>query len=107
MPRVTHRLIWCYPVGMYGRRRRRRRLRVDRRDVAARWAHRCAYCGTPLDTTEKIILDHYLPRALGGPDTRDNLVSACQDCDRNKRDRLPWPLAWLLLHWAGDDTPDQ
>jgi hypothetical protein len=47
----------------------------------------CSYCGGhPPDIL--LECDHVVPRAAGGSDEMDNLVTACQDCNRGKSDRL-------------------
>ena len=48
----------------------------------------CCYCGT----TEKLSLDHLVPRYHAGADTADNLVWACRHCNSSKRasDLLDW-----------------
>lgn len=47
----------------------------------------CAYCG---QTPPKVLLevDHVVPRAAGGSDDMENLVTSCQDCNRGKSDKL-------------------
>ena len=43
----------------------------------------CRYCGKrPPDTILEV--DHVLPRAEGGGDEQENLVTACVDCNRGK-----------------------
>ena len=45
----------------------------------------CAYCGkTPPQVTLEI--DHIDPKAKGGKDDINNLLTACFDCNRGKRD---------------------
>ena len=47
----------------------------------------CSYCGNhPPDVLLEV--DHVVPRAAGGSDDIDNLVTACWDCNRGKSDRL-------------------
>lgn len=47
----------------------------------------CAYCGKhPPDVLLEV--DHVIPKAAGGSDEPDNLVTACWDCNRGKADRL-------------------
>jgi hypothetical protein len=47
----------------------------------------CTYCGGhPPDVLLEV--DHVVPRAAGGSDEIDNLVTACWDCNRGKSDRL-------------------
>lgn len=45
----------------------------------------CAYCGRRAPDVV-LEVDHVEPRALGGSNRRDNLVAACFDCNRGKRD---------------------
>jgi hypothetical protein len=47
---------------------------------------RCAYCDcTPIQYE----VDHFIPRARGGDDNMANLVLACKQCNRRKRDTMP------------------
>lgn len=47
----------------------------------------CAYCGrTPPDVV--LEADHIIPRAAGGSDEIDNLITACWECNHGKSDRL-------------------
>lgn len=47
----------------------------------------CVYCGRrPPDVL--LEADHLVPRAAGGSDDIDNLVTACWDCNHGKADRL-------------------
>jgi 5-methylcytosine-specific restriction endonuclease McrA len=46
----------------------------------------CHYCKKPLKEG-KITVDHVVPRKLGGRDTLENLVLACQTCNSQKRDK--------------------
>lgn len=52
-------------------------------DVFKRDAFTCQYCGrqTPAVVLE---VDHVIPRALGGGDEFENLLTACFDCNRGK-----------------------
>lgn len=56
-------------------------------DVFKRDGFTCAYCGRkpPAVTLE---VDHIIPRAEGGGDEIENLVTSCFDCNRGKRDGL-------------------
>lgn len=49
----------------------------------------CEYCGVDLLSHprlfESIVLDHLVPRSLGGGNTVDNLRVSCAACDRIKR----------------------
>jgi 5-methylcytosine-specific restriction endonuclease McrA len=48
----------------------------------------CVYCGCAL-TLEVATLDHVVPLSKGGTNSADNLVLACQSCNRKKADGLP------------------
>ena len=54
-------------------------------EVLARDGFKCVYCGR---SSEEVILeiDHMMPKSKGGKDEFDNLVAACFDCNRGKRD---------------------
>ncbi len=54
------------------------RFEVFRRDNFA-----CTYCGAKGDGIA-LHADHVVPRAKGGPDTLDNLTTACQQCNAGK-----------------------
>jgi 5-methylcytosine-specific restriction endonuclease McrA len=43
----------------------------------------CHYCNRPL-TRRRATIDHVVPLASGGKDTRDNYVLCCQRCNRMK-----------------------
>lgn len=57
---------------------KRMRFEVLRRD-----SHTCQYCG---ESAPNVVLhvDHVKPKALGGTDGPDNLVTACKDCNAGK-----------------------
>lgn len=52
-------------------------------EVMKRDAFMCGYCGK---SAPHVVLevDHVVPRASGGSDDPDNLVTACFDCNRGK-----------------------
>lgn len=50
--------------------------------------YRCRYCGDGAPDV-KMTVDHVLPVALGGTDTADNLVAACQPCNAGKASSAP------------------
>lgn len=116
MPRysnVRERILWEYAKLIAGSAKGRRsegfwpfaaytydRLRTGQIEPSAlvrenkllvRNGHRCAYCGA----VAHLEWEHIIPRAHGGPDTMDNLVLACGDCNRQKGARDP-------LAWYGD-----
>jgi hypothetical protein len=48
----------------------------------------CAYCGRTI-TLAEATLDHVVPQSMNGPDTWDNLVTACRRCNEKKANRTP------------------
>ena len=80
------------------REREKRRERGERsysgltqsrwKDLLREFDHRCAYCSTPLvpDQTHR---DHFVPFAKGGADDASNIVPACIECNKAKRDQMP------------------
>lgn len=60
-------------------------MRPTRQAIFRRDAHACQYCGSKQNLT----LDHVQPRARGGKDTWENLVTACVTCNNRKGDRRP------------------
>ncbi|HEV2566402.1 MAG TPA: HNH endonuclease [Microvirga sp.] len=61
-------------------------------DIFARDGGRCVYCGIPARRPGRGVkrapdlatLDHVLPRSLGGPLDRDNIVLACSACNNER-----------------------
>jgi hypothetical protein len=50
---------------------------------------RCFQCGrTPRDDGVKLVVDHKIPRAWGGPTSLENLQPLCVECNHGKRDYL-------------------
>ena len=52
--------------------------------IYKRDGNKCQYCGTTRDLT----IDHVHPRSLGGEDTWENLVTACNSCNTKKGNKL-------------------
>lgn len=80
-------------------------VRLTRRNVMLRDGHRCQYCGRTA-SERQLNIDHVLPRARGGQDSWDNLVTACQACNRRKGQQTPREAGMPLLrgvaapHWS-------
>ncbi|MBW2522692.1 MAG: HNH endonuclease [Deltaproteobacteria bacterium] len=80
-------------------------VRLTRRNVMLRDEHRCQYCGRTA-SERSLNIDHVLPRARGGGDRWENLVTACQACNRRKGKRTPREAGMPLLrgvqapHWS-------
>lgn len=48
----------------------------------------CQYCGD-LFVTSELTFDHIIPKSRGGRTVWENIVTACQDCNIRKGNRLP------------------
>ncbi len=60
-------------------------------EILQRDHFRCHYCRKHKDELPKGVqleIDHKLPRAAGGDDSFDNLVTACSTCNRGKSDKI-------------------
>lgn len=97
VPRIVH-------LRRYGRLRRAT-LRLTRRNLMLRDGHQCQYCGDHGSSVE-LDIDHVVPRSRQGGDTWENLVTACQPCNRKKGRRTPAEASMPLLrpprrpHWS-------
>ena len=49
----------------------------------------CAYCGTAVEDGARLTVDHIMPRALGGDNSKQNLVTCCSECNETKGDMHP------------------
>lgn len=67
-------------------------MRPSRQAIFRRDGHLCQYCGSKQNLT----LDHVHPRARGGKDTWENLVTACVTCNNRKGDRRPEEVGMTL-----------
>ena len=61
------------------------RVKIDRDAVLSQNDGNCVYCGKPANS-----IDHVIPKKLGGGDNPENLVPACMDCNRRKKDKADW-----------------
>ena len=66
----------------------RQTVRLNRRNIFARDANHCQYCGKKFPTSE-LSLDHVLPSSRGGQTTWENVVCACVACNVRKGGRTP------------------
>lgn len=57
--------------------------------IFVRDGFRCVYCGRAAEDDVYLHVDHIVPRAAGGTDDDENLVTACQECNAGKSDRHP------------------
>jgi 5-methylcytosine-specific restriction endonuclease McrA len=58
----------------------------NRKNILVRDGFRCAYCG---EKSQKLTIDHIIPRSRGGRDSFENCVAACRSCNRRKGGRMP------------------
>jgi len=58
-------------------------LKVYRQTALLAQENRCKYCYEPL-TVRTVTADHYIPKAKGGNNRRQNIVAACKPCNRLK-----------------------
>lgn len=72
----------------------RRRVVLSKRNILKRDNYQCQYCGT---VDRKMTIDHIVPRKLNGPETWENLVTACVSCNAHKGDRHPEQAGLHLL----------
>lgn len=63
-----------------------RKVVLTRKNILRRDSFKCAYCGRG---DLPLTLDHVIPKARGGDDSWENLVSACIKCNNKKGDRTP------------------
>ncbi|MCH8005562.1 MAG: HNH endonuclease [Planctomycetes bacterium] len=66
----------------------RQEVKLNRRNLYARDANCCQYCGHQFSTKE-LTVDHVTPRVLGGQHSWLNLVCACVQCNARKGGRTP------------------
>ncbi len=56
-----------------------------RQRVVAEFRNRCAYCHTLAAITgARLVIDHIIPEAAGGPTVQENLCLACHSCNEFK-----------------------
>ena len=60
------------------------KVALSRDNVFKRDNYECVYCGC--SNKRKLTLDHLIPKAKGGKDTWENLVTACWRCNNEKAD---------------------
>ena len=68
---------------------------LNRENIYKRDNYECVYCGE--SNRRLLTLDHVIPKAKGGPNTWENLVTACKKCNGEKAD--------LTLEEYGKDIP--
>ena len=71
-------------------------VRFNRRNIFARDANRCQYCGRRFPTSE-LSLDHVIPRSRGGETSWENIVCSCVKCNVKKGGRTPHEASMQLV----------
>jgi 5-methylcytosine-specific restriction endonuclease McrA len=74
----------------------RQTVKFNRRNIYARDANRCQYCGRHLPTSE-LSLDHIVPRSQGGKTSWENIVCCCVKCNVRKGGRVPEEAGMRLI----------
>ncbi len=74
----------------------KQRVRLNRRNIFARDANLCQYCGKRFATSE-LSLDHVRPTCRGGDTSWENLVCACVRCNVRKGGRTPQEAGMRLI----------
>lgn len=69
------------------------RIKFSRKNLFIRDNYSCQYCGLQKDVSQ-LTYDHVIPKSLwnhniGSPTSWTNIVTACSDCNRKKRNRTP------------------
>jgi 5-methylcytosine-specific restriction endonuclease McrA len=77
-------------------RRKRPQISFSRRNLFARDANSCQYCGGRREPSE-LTYDHVVPRSLGGKTDWHNIVTCCIECNRRKGGRTPEQAGMRLL----------
>lgn len=71
-----------------------RQVILTRKNIFRRDGHKCQYCGR---SDLALTIDHVIPKARGGSDGWENLVTACTRCNNKKGDRTPEEAEMKLL----------
>jgi 5-methylcytosine-specific restriction endonuclease McrA len=75
--------------------------KISRRALFARDEHRCVYCGS----TNRLTLDHVVPRSRGGDSVWENVVTSCAPCNLRKGNRLLHEVEMRMLVTPRAPTP--
>lgn len=76
--------------------RKRPLVQFTRANIYARDDFTCQYCAKEFEP-EDLTFDHVIPVAQGGRRGWDNIVTACEPCNRQKADRTPEQAGMTLL----------
>jgi len=70
--------------------------RLTRRNIYEHYGYKCCYCGKKFPT-EKLNIDHIIPRSRGGKTEWSNIVTSCIDCNLKKGNKTPREAGMKLL----------
>jgi 5-methylcytosine-specific restriction endonuclease McrA len=76
--------------------------RISRRVLFARDGWQCVYCGSG---SNRLTLDHVVPRSRGGTSVWENVVTSCAPCNLRKGNRLPEEVSMSLRTPPRPPTP--
>jgi 5-methylcytosine-specific restriction endonuclease McrA len=60
------------------------KVQLNRKNILKRDGFKCVYCESRYDLT----IDHVVPKSRGGKTSWENLVTACNDCNNKKDNKL-------------------
>ena len=63
-------------------------IACNRINIVWRDNNQCQYCGNYF-STDKLTMDHVIPKSRSGKNTWENLVAACKKCNQKKGSRTP------------------
>lgn len=69
---------------------------LSNRALFARDGYLCMYCGSRFSVS-MLTRDHVMPRAQGGRDDWENVITACKSCNNHKGNRTPEQAGMPLL----------
>ncbi len=78
------------------RLRKRPVVQFTRLNIYSRDEMRCQYCGNEFEA-EDLTFDHVVPVSAGGRRGWENIVTACEPCNRKKANRTPAEAGMKLL----------
>lgn len=66
----------------------KKHVKLNRRNIYQRDGNICQYCGNSFPT-DKLSIDHIIPRSQGGKTTWNNVACACKKCNSKKGGKTP------------------
>lgn len=70
-----------------------KRAILTKKNIFKRDGYKCQYCGSK-GTDRTLTWDHILPRSRKGPNTWENLTTACFKCNNEKDNFTPEEMGW-------------